>query len=99
MWYTMVLTVQGLYFVLIQAMYFNTDLNFYLLFEKWFVSSTGGLVGSCFGWIVLSFLFEFIKNYRASLLADCEWDGDKKLIWKLFERKYCLASGLYAIQV
>ena len=79
-------------------MYFNTNLNFYLLFEKWMVMSTGQLVGACFAWILFCFLFEFVKNYRAYLLRQCD-DSDKTLMWRLFERKYCLASGLYAVQV
>ena len=80
-------------------MYFNTNLNFYLLFEKWMVMSNGQLVGACFAWLLLSFLFEAIKNYRAQLLQQCDNDSDKSLMWKLFERKYCLASGLYTAQM
>ena len=79
-------------------MYFNTNLNFYLLFENWMVMSTGQLVGACFAWIILCFLFEFVKNYRAFLLHQCD-NSEQTLAWRLFERKYCLASGLYAIQV
>ena len=62
-------------------MYFNTNLNFYLLFEKWMVMSNGQLVGACFAWLLLSFLFEAIKNYRAQLLQQCDNDSDKSLIW------------------
>ena len=80
-------------------MYFNTNLNFYLLFEKWMVMSNGQLVGACFAWLFLSFLFEAIKNYRAQLLKQCANGSDKSLMWKLFERKYCLASALYAAQM
>ena len=44
------------------AMYFNNNLNFYLLFEGWMVMSRGALIGSCIGWMLLAFSLEGIKG-------------------------------------
>jgi hypothetical protein len=43
-------------------MFFTNNFNFYLLFENWMVMSNSALVGSCFGWLILSFLLEAIKG-------------------------------------
>ena len=48
------------------AMYFNNNLNFYLLFEGWMVMSRGALIGSCIGWMLLAFSLEGIKGKNNS---------------------------------
>ena len=44
------------------AMFFSNDLNFYLLFEGWMVMTHTSLVGSCIGWMILTFILEGIKG-------------------------------------
>ena len=47
------------------AMYFNNDLNFYLLFEGWMVMNKTALIGSCIGWLLLAFMLEGIKGNKS----------------------------------
>ena len=46
------------------AMFFSNDLNFYLLFEGWMVMTHTSLIGSCIGWMLLTFILEGIKGLQ-----------------------------------
>ena len=43
-------------------MYFNNQLNFFVLFESWMVMSQSALIGSSFGCLFLGILYEGMKG-------------------------------------
>ncbi|PVD22308.1 hypothetical protein C0Q70_18117 [Pomacea canaliculata] len=49
-------------------MYFHTGVSEYILFEKAYTSTTGGMVGACFVMFALSILYEGLKFTREHLL-------------------------------
>ena len=47
-------------------MFFHNELDFYMLFEGWMVMNQNALIGSCFGWVILSIIYEGIKGLLQS---------------------------------
>nr|AKN21631.1 slc31a-1 [Schmidtea mediterranea] len=94
--------------MMMMKMYFNEDLNFYLLFGAWQITSQSKLAAACIGSFICALLYELFKrlreyhvNYEINLVANSSESLLRKSVTRkvpVFSRANFLQSLMHLIQ-